>query len=160
MNTEQETVSVLVQSVTGTTLITAPIEASSTAGLIIFAITFLALFLAGVCICRMNALSPQLHKLQVRLRYLFMFGGSVCLAGAPWFWPEYHHLGTLIFLLAVIINVLLSTSEWRHGAPESASHAEDPRQQDLAYPPEPFLSHLWLFLRYYSQRANNLFRGD
>ena len=77
----------------------------------------LSLILAVICICRMNVLTER-HKLVVRLRYLLLFCGAVGTALAPWAFPDNPRLGGLILLHALVLHLLLSAPEWKHGAPQ------------------------------------------
>lgn len=76
----------------------------------------LALVLSVICICRMNVLTER-HKLVVRLRYLILFCGALSTAMAPWAFPDNPRLGGLILIHALVLHLLLSASEWKHGAP-------------------------------------------
>lgn len=76
----------------------------------------LAIVLAVICICRMNVLTDR-HKLVVRLRYLILFCGSLSTAMAPWAFPNNPRLGGLILAGALVVHLLLSAAEWKHGAP-------------------------------------------
>lgn len=81
------------------------------------AMAALSLILAVICICRMNVLTER-HKLVVRLRYLLLFCGAVGTALAPWAFPNNPRLGGLILLHTLVLHLLLSAPEWKHGAPE------------------------------------------
>ena len=76
----------------------------------------LAIVLAAICVCRMNVLTDR-HKLVVRLRYLILFCGSLSTAMAQWAFPNNPRLGGLILVGALVVHLLLSAAEWKHGAP-------------------------------------------
>lgn len=131
--TNQVSVSVVVQSSTGLSQITSTTIPQSLEDTMNLTICLIGTLLAVICICRMNALSMREHKLHVRLHYLFLFVGSISLAGAPWFWPSRPMFGVLAFLVSVVISILLSTSEWTRGAPSSVCNQAVPEQLELLY---------------------------
>lgn len=79
------------------------------------ALTGLALML--VCVCRMNLLNPKDHRLGVRLQYLFVFVGAMSMAGSPWFFPRYPHIGSLVFTSSVLLGTVITSMDWLHGPP-------------------------------------------
>jgi hypothetical protein len=121
-------VTVLVQTAKGGLLIASSSSANPHVNIQVL-LTVFGLLLAGICVCRMNTLSPARHKLGTRLKYLLMFGGSLALAGDPWFFPRHEGLGTLLFLVTVTVGVLLSSPDWRRGPP--AYHNKCATQQEL-----------------------------
>ena len=99
----------------------------------------LAIVLAVICVCRMNVLTDR-HKLVVRLRYLILFCGSLSTAMAPWAFPNNPRLGGLILVGALVVHLLLSAAEWKHGAPAHTesdwaklSYDDDERRRDERY---------------------------
>lgn len=165
MSATPESVSVMIQTAGGLALITSTVEPPTFTRDLNIAIAVVALFLAGICICRMNALSPRKHKLRVRLHYLFVFIGAICIAGGPWLWPLYPRAGSFIFVCTVVVSLLLSTTEWHYGAPPSANLSYDPDPKEVLHdrrirPVANYFSHLWRSFKYYAAMVNDLFRGN
>lgn len=87
---------------------------------------FLGIFMAAICVCRMNALDYKRHRLKTRIKYLALFGGSIAAAGDPLLFPSMPGMGHVVLMLSVIVGALCSTWDWRDGPPP---YHFNPRQE-------------------------------
>lgn len=76
-----------------------------------FAQMTLGLFLAGICLCRLNLLGRQ-HRLCFRVAYCLMLTAAVAAAFSPWMFTK-QATPTLLLTAAVVGILLLPSSSWR-----------------------------------------------
>lgn len=81
------------------------------------AVAALGIAVMLICLCRMNQLERK-HMLSHKLSYVVLFTASFCLSFAPWlFGARFVRLGSVIFVAAVILHLVVIGLSWRRGPP-------------------------------------------
>ena len=85
-----------------------------------------------ICLCRMSRMSNK-HRWGPRLSYVSLFTASFTLSFAPWlFGAEFVRLGSALFSLAVIGQLVVIGFDWRRGEPpKSFETAPAPLEGEL-----------------------------
>lgn len=75
-----------------------------------------SLFIAWVCICRLNVTNVKVLP-SVRFKYVMMMVGSLAFGGQPFLWGEYPSTGGLILQFCITASLIVSYRRWQFGPP-------------------------------------------
>ena len=75
-----------------------------------------SLFIAWVCICRLNATHINVLP-SVRFKYVMLLVGSLAFGGQPFMWGEYPSTGGLVLQFCVTAALVGGYRRWQSGPP-------------------------------------------